>query len=133
MTLKVGYKTLLAEAEREIRTLTIDEARAMLADETVQFVDIRDIRELQREGRIPGAFHATRGMLEFWIDPESPYFKDVFGSGKTFVFYCQSGWRSALATQTVQRMGLDDVCHIGGGFRAWVEANAPIEPMPSRS
>lgn len=133
MTLKTGYKALLAAAEREIRTLSIDEARNLLDDEDVQFVDIRDIRELQREGRIPGAFHATRGMLEFWIDPESPYYKSVFGSGKTLVFYCQSGWRSALATQTVQRMGLDKVCHIGGGYRAWMEAGAPTEALPPRS
>ena len=133
MTLKTGYKALLAAAEREIRTLSIDEARNLLDDEDVQFVDIRDIRELQREGRIPGAFHATRGMLEFWIDPESPYYKSVFGSGKTLVFYCQSGWRSALATQTVQRMGLDKVCHIGGGYRAWLEAGAPTEALPPRS
>ena len=133
MTLKVGYKALLAEAEQAIRTLSVEEARNLLDDDSVQFVDIRDIRELQREGRIPGAFHASRGMLEFWIDPESPYYREVFGSGKTFVFYCQSGWRSALATQTVQRMGLENVCHIGGGYRAWSEAGAPTEPLPPRS
>jgi rhodanese-related sulfurtransferase len=133
MTLKVGYKALLAEAEQEIRTLSVEEARNLLDDDSVQFVDIRDIRELQREGRIPGAFHASRGMLEFWIDPESPYYREVFGSGKTFVFYCQSGWRSALATQTVQRMGLENVCHVGGGYRAWSEAGAPTEPLPPRS
>jgi rhodanese-related sulfurtransferase len=133
MALKIGYKALLQEAEREIRTLSVEEAKALLNDDSVQFVDIRDVRELQREGRIPGAFHATRGMLEFWVDPDSPYYKDVFGTGKTFVFYCQSGWRSALATQAVQRMGLENVCHIGGGYRAWCDAGAPTEPLPSRS
>ena len=133
MTLKLGYKALLEAAEKEIRTLSVDEAREMLERDDVQFVDIRDVRELQREGRIPGAFHATRGMLEFWIDPESPYYKDVFGLPKTFVFYCQSGWRSALATQTVQRMGLDNVCHVGGGYRAWKDAGAPTEALPPRS
>ena len=99
----------------------------------VQFVDLRDVRELQREGKIPGAFHAARGMLEFWVDPESPYYKDVFGEDKTFVFYCQSGWRSALATQAVQRMGMEKVCHIGGGYRAWKDAGYAIEELPARN
>jgi len=132
MPLKTGYKALLDAAEKEIRTLSVDEAKALHGRDDVQFVDIRDIRELQREGRIPSAFHATRGMLEFWIDPESPYYKDVFGQDKTFVFYCQSGWRSALATQTVQRMGLDNVCHIGGGYRAWKDAGGATEALPPR-
>ena len=127
MALELGYKALLEAAEKEIRTLTTEEARQMLDRDDVQFVDIRDVRELEREGRIPGAFHAPRGMLEFWIDPESPYFKEVFAADKTFVFYCQSGWRSALATQTVQRMGLPKVCHIGGGYRAWKDSGAPTE------
>ncbi len=133
MALKVGYKALLEAAEAEIETITPETASALLGDEDVQFVDIRDVRELQREGKIPGAFHAGRGMLEFWIDPESPYFKDVFGSGKRFVFYCQSGWRSALATQTVQRMGLENVCHIGGGFRAWSDAGYSVETVERKS
>ena len=133
MTLKVGYKALLAAAEAEIETISPAEAAGLLEDDTVQFVDIRDIRELQREGKIPGAFHAGRGMLEFWIDPESPYYKDVFGSGKRFVFYCQSGWRSALATQTVQHMGLPRVCHIGGGFRAWADAGHAVETVERKS
>ena len=98
----------------------------------VQFVDLRDIRELQREGTIPGAFHAARGMLEFWVDPESPYYKAIFGEDKTFVFYCQSGWRSALATQTVQRMGMEKVCHIQGGYRAWLDAGFDTAELPAR-
>jgi rhodanese-related sulfurtransferase len=129
MELKTGYKALLEAAEREIETLSPEEASALLEDDDVQFVDIRDVRELQREGKIPGAFHATRGMLEFWIDPDSPYYRDLFGSGKRFVFYCQSGWRSALATQTVQQMGLPRVCHIGGGYRAWLDAGHPSEAV----
>lgn len=127
MALQTGYKDLLEAAEREIETLSVDAARALHGRDDVQFVDLRDVRELEREGTIPGAFHATRGMLEFWIDPDSPYYKDVFEPGKTFVFFCQSGWRSALATQTVQRMGLEPVCHIQGGYRAWKEAGAPTE------
>ena len=99
----------------------------------MQFVDLRDVRELEREGMIPGAFHAPRGMLEFWVDPDSPYFKDVFGSGRTFVFYCQSAWRSALATRAVQEMGLEPVCHLEGGFQAWKEAGHPTAERPPHS
>jgi len=90
------------------------------------FVDIRDVRELEREGMIPGAFHAPRGMLEFWVDPESPYYKDIFGSGKTFILYCGSAWRSSLATATLQDMGLAPVCHLAGGFSAWKAAGYPL-------
>ena len=89
--------------------------------------ETRDVRELKREGFIPGAFHAPRGMLEFWIDPASPYYKDIFASGKKFIFYCNLGWRSALAAQIVQDMGLTPVCHIGGGFDAWQQAGGPVE------
>ncbi len=127
--MKVGYKQLIADAEKEIETVDVAEARTLLDAADVVFVDLRDPRELAREGKIPGAFHAPRGMLEFWVDPESPYHKDVFSSGKRLVFYCQSGWRSALATQTVQRMGLTNVCHIGGGFGAWKAADAPVETV----
>lgn len=133
MSIKKGYKALLEEAEAQIRTLTVDDARALQNRDDVQFVDLRDPRELQREGKIPGAFHAPRGMLEFWVDPESPYYKDVFAPGKTFVFYCQSGWRSALATRAVQDMGLPKVCHIAGGYRAWKDSGAPTESVPERS
>jgi rhodanese-related sulfurtransferase len=125
--MKIGYKALIEAAEKEIETIDTATARARLDDPNVVFVDLRDVRELAREGKIPGAFHAPRGMLEFWVDPESPYHKDVFSSGKRLIFYCQSGWRSALATQTVRRMGLSDVCHIGGGFSAWKSAGAPVE------
>ncbi len=123
--LKTTHKDLMAQANAAIETLTPEQALALHGDENVVFVDIRDVRELQREGKIPDAFNATRGMLEFWIDPTSPYYKDVFGSGKRFVFYCQSGWRSALATKTVQDMGLEPVCHIEGGYRAWKDAGHP--------
>lgn len=132
MKLKTGYQALLEAAVAEIETISPAEANELMGDENVQFVDIRDIRELQREGKVPGALSATRGMLEFWIDPDSPYYKEIFGSGARFVFYCQSGWRSALATQTVQQMGLPQVCHIDGGFRAWVDAGYPVETLPER-
>lgn len=125
--MKIGYEQLIEAAEREIETLSPEDALSLMDDASTQLVDLRDIRELGREGKIPGAFHAPRGMLEFWVDPDSPYFQPLFGEMKRFVFYCKSGWRSALATQTVQRMGLDNVCHIGGGFDAWREAGGPVE------
>jgi len=128
MTLKKGFKTLLQEAEAQIDTMSASEANETVYRADVVLVDIRDVRELEREGQIPGAIHAPRGMLEFWVDPESPYFKPVFGGGKKFVLYCQSGWRSTLATATLQNMGFDDVVHIEGGFDAWKEAGLPVEP-----
>lgn len=127
MPMKKGYKALCDEAMAEIVTLSVDEAAARLGREDTVFVDIRDIRELDREGRIPGAFHAPRGMLEFWVDPESPYHKEIFASGKNFVFFCAGGLRSALATKTVQDMGLENVAHIEGGFGAWRKAGKPVE------
>ena len=123
----IGYQQLVDEANAEIETVSVEDALTLLDDDGVTFVDIRDVRELKREGRIPGAVHAPRGMLEFWVDPDSPYHREVFASGKKFVFYCASAWRSALATQALQRMGLKPVVHIGGGFTAWREAGGPIE------
>jgi rhodanese-related sulfurtransferase len=131
--MKKGYKALLAEANATIEAVSAEEAAALAKRDDVQLVDIRDIRELQREGKVPGALHAPRGMLEFWVDPESPYHKDIFSSGKTFVFYCASGWRSALATKAVQEMGLEPVKHIEGGFSAWKEAGLPVEQVEKKS
>ncbi len=130
--LKVTHKDLLERALADIQTLNLDEAHQLLGDDDVVFVDLRDPRELEREGKIPNALHAPRGMIEFWIDPTSPYFKDIFASGKRFIFYCQSGWRSALTTKTVKDMGLDNVCHIGDGFRGWKDAGAPTEEVAPR-
>ena len=122
-----GVKELCAEAEEEIETLEVGEAIELLDDPEIQLVDIRDIRELWRDGAVPGAVHAPRGMLEFWVDPESPYHRELFASGKKFVFFCGGGMRSALAAQSVQRMGLKPVAHIAGGFGAWLEAGGPVE------
>ena len=122
-----GFRALVDAAEREIETLSIDEARPLHGQNDVVFVDLRDIRELEREGRMPGAFHCTRGMLEFWIDPDSPYYKPVFGEDKRFVFFCAGGWRSALAAQTAHRMGLKPVAHLKGGFGEWKKAGGPVE------
>jgi rhodanese-related sulfurtransferase len=122
-----GYKALIDAANAEIETLSVAEAMALHGDPQVVFVDIRDIRELGREGRMPGAVHAPRGMLEFWVDPDSPYHKPVFGEDKRFVFFCAAGWRSALATKTVQDMGLTRVAHIDGGFGAWKAQGGPVD------
>jgi len=127
LKLKKTVMEMVAEANQEIETISAKKAIAHKDDPNLVLVDLRDIRELNRDGRIPGAFHAPRGMLEFWVDPASPYYKEIFGSGKKFAFFCAGGMRSALAAQTVQRMGLEPVCHIGGGFRAWKEAGGPIE------
>jgi len=127
--MKRGYRQLIDEAEARIETLSIDAAFALHGGGDVTFVDLRDRRELERDGRIPGAFNCPRGMLEFWIDPESPYHKPVFAEPKTFVFYCASGWRSALATLAAQEMGLEPVCHLSGGFSAWKQAGKPTEAV----
>ncbi len=121
-----GVKELCAAAEAEIETVTAEQAIKLADDEAVQLVDLRDIRELWREGAVPGALHAPRGMLEFWVDPESPYFREDFASEKRFIFFCAAGMRSALATQSVQNMGLKPVAHIGGGFTAWKEAGGAV-------
>jgi len=126
MAMKKGYKDLLAEANSRIQTIPVAEAQALHGNPDVVFVDIRDPREITRDGMIPDAFPATRGMLEFWVDPDSPYHKPIFASGKRFVLYCASGWRSALAADTVQSMGLEPVCHLEGGFKAWKEAGLPV-------
>ena len=128
MAIRKGYKTLLAEANAEIETLPTEVAIALAGKPDVVFVDLRDPREIEREGRMPGAFACTRGMLEFWIDPESPYAKPVFAEDKFFVFFCAGGWRSALAAKTAQDMGLRKVAHIDGGFSAWKQAGGPAEP-----
>ena len=132
MALKKSVKEMVDEAEARIETLTVEEAIKRFRKKDHVFVDIRDVRELDHEGMVPDAFHAPRGMLEFWIDPESPYHKDIFASGQTFVLYCRSGHRSALATATLQDMGLAPVCHIEGGFTAWTEGGGPVADRPRK-
>ncbi|QDL98262.1 rhodanese-like domain-containing protein [Rhodopseudomonas palustris] len=126
-TITRGIKALLDDANAAIETLTPAEAIALQNDAGVLIVDLRDPRELEREGRIPGSFSCPRGMLEFWIDPESPYAKPQFQQDKKFVFYCAGGLRSALAAKTAQDMGLKPVAHIEGGFAAWRDAGGPVE------
>ena len=126
-TITRGYKKLLEEANAAIETIPTTDAFALVGREDVVLVDLRDPRELDREGKMPGAFHCPRGMLEFWIDPESPYHKPVFAQDKKFVFFCAGGWRSALAAKTAKDMGLTPVAHIEGGFGAWKKAGGPVE------
>ena len=132
MKLKLGYQELIAQAMAQIETLSLVQAHELLNDENTVFVDIRDVRELERDGMIPNAIHAPRGMLEFWVDPDSPYYKPVFGEGKRLVLYCASAWRSALATETLQKMGVPHICHIEGGFTAWKKAELPVAEKPTK-
>jgi rhodanese-related sulfurtransferase len=119
--------SMVEAAKRDLEEIPAVEAVKLAGRDDVVLVDVRDIRELQRDGKVPGAVHAPRGMLEFWIDPSSPYFKPVFGADKTFVFFCAGGLRSALAAKTAQDMGLKPVAHILGGFKAWKDAGGPVE------
>ena len=124
-----GYKALCEAAEREIETLPIEQAVKLAGRDDTVLVDIRDVRELEREGRVPGAFHCPRGMLEFWIDQTSSYHKPKFAEDKKFVFFCAGGLRSALAAQAAQHMGLKPVAHIRGGFGDWKTAGGPVEAV----
>ena len=132
MKLKIGYEALIAQAMASIETVPLDKAQELLANPNVLFVDIRDVRELEREGMIPNALHAPRGMLEFWVDPDSPYYKPIFGEGKNLILYCASAWRSALATETLQKMGVPKVSHLKGGFSAWKKAELPTVEKVSK-
>jgi rhodanese-related sulfurtransferase len=127
-----GFRALVDEAMAEVKTYSVAEAKAKLNDPKVQIVDIRDIRELT-PGTVVGSFHAPRGMLEFWVDPESPYHKPLFADeGKEFILFCGAGWRSALATKTLQDMGMRNVAHIDGGYAEWVKQGAPTETLEER-
>jgi rhodanese-related sulfurtransferase len=132
-TITVTVQSLVEAAEREIENLSTEQAIGLHGKDDVVLIDIRDIRELQRDGKVPGAFHCPRGMLEFWIDPQSPYHKPVFAQDKKYVFFCAGGLRSALAGQTAHRMGLKPVAHIRGGFGAWKEAGGPVEEPPAKA
>lgn len=127
-TITKGVKTLLAEANAMAAAMPVAQAKQKYQDSAYVFVDLRDIREVQRSGMIPGAFSCPRGMLEFWIDPESPYHKPVFNQDKTYVFYCASAWRSALSARTAMEMGLKPVLHLEGGFGEWLKQDGPAEP-----
>ncbi|MES2956283.1 MAG: rhodanese-like domain-containing protein [Pseudomonadota bacterium] len=132
MPITKGFRALVDEAMAEVKTYSVDEARARMNDPQVQIVDIRDVRELSA-GTVVGSFHAPRGMLEFWVDPASPYFKPMFADeGKEFILFCGAGWRSALAAKTLQDMGMRNVAHIDGGYAEWLKQGAPTETLEER-
>jgi len=132
LQIKKSADQMVSEATAAIETLSVAQAQTLHGRPDVTFIDLRDIREIWREGAIPGARQVPRGMLEFWLDPGSPYHKDYFASGNTFVFFCAAGWRSALATKTAQDMGLTPVAHIEGGFDEWKKSGAPVEAVEPR-
>ena len=123
--------SLVEAARAEIQEIAANDAIALKGDPGTVFVDLRDPRELERDGKIEGAFHCPRGMLEFWIDPASPYHKPIFAGDNRFVFYCASGWRSALSAKAAQDMGLKPVAHIAGGITAWKAAGGTVV-MPEK-
>ena len=129
MKVEKGYKQLVAEAEQQIRTIDSATLKARLdgLDETVVLVDLRDVREVRREGRIPGSLHIPRGMLEFWVDPDSPYYRSEFDAAQELILYCNKGWRSALSAQSLQNMGIENVAHLGGGMEQWQKDGGRIE------
>ncbi|MDE1892406.1 MAG: rhodanese-like domain-containing protein [Betaproteobacteria bacterium] len=124
--MKKGYLTLLEEANAVIESCDVDDVKAAQNNTETLIVDIRETAELLRDGMIPGAFHAPRGLIEFWVDPESPYHKTVFQEKTSFILYCASGWRSALTTKTLLDMGVQNVKHLKGGFGAWKKSGAPV-------
>jgi rhodanese-related sulfurtransferase len=133
MPITRGYRALVDAAMSEVRTYTVQQVRERMGQPGLQLVDIRDIRELQHEGTVPGSYHAPRGMLEFWVDPQSPYFKRLFADeSREFVLFCGAGWRSALAAKTLQDMGMTNVAHIDGGYTEWVQQGGPTETLEQR-
>ena len=131
MALKKGIKDLIAAAEKKSKGITAEAAKAKLDDPDTVFVALRDVRELERDGMIPGAFHAPRGMLEFWVDPDSPYYKPVFAPGKTLILYCAADWRGVLSAATLAEMGVENVLHLEGGLGQWKKAGLPVADKPA--
>jgi rhodanese-related sulfurtransferase len=132
MTITKGFRVLVDQAMAEVKTYTVAEVLAKSATENVQIVDIRDVREL-KAGTVTGSYHAPRCMLEFWVDPESPYHKKIWADeSKEFILFCGAGWRSALAAKTLQDMGMTNVAHIEGGYEAWVNAGGSTESLEER-
>ncbi len=124
-----GFNVLLAEANEAVEALSPQAVMKLRSDPQVLLVDLRDIREIERDGKVPGAYHMPRGMMEFWIDPDSPYFRSVFSKYPRWIFYCNKGWRSALSTHTAMKMGVKNIAHMSGGFTAWCEAEGETEQL----
>ncbi len=129
MKLTKGFRELVAEAESEINSLEAQavDAKLQSAVEGLLLIDLRDVREVKREGKIPGSLHIPRGMLEFWIDPDSPYYRREFDAAEEIILYCNKGWRSALAAQSLKRMGVENVSHMTGGMESWIQEIGRIE------
>lgn len=123
-----SVKQMVADANEHVEEISIADAQLLVGRDDVLFIDIRDIREVAKTGRVSGARHVPRGMLEMWIDPDTPYHRDFFAEEKKFIFYCAGAWRSALAAKTAQDMGLRPVAHLEGGINAWIDAGGPIDP-----
>ncbi len=130
--LKISAAALVAAARARIEEVNTADAISMLDNPNVVFVDLRDIRERQRSGFIPGSFHCPRGMAEFWVDPDSPYFKEIFGEDRQFIFHCASGWRSALTVATLNDMGFP-AAHLKDGFSSWAKADGPVDSADQTS
>lgn len=127
---KRGYAELVAVAERGLTAVTPVEAQQLLGEPGVLMIDLRDVREVKRDGKIAGSLHIPRGMLEFWIDPDSPYYRREFDQAESLLLYCNKGWRSALAAQSLRQMGVEAVSHLQGGLDAWQAAGLPLDGMP---
>lgn len=132
MKLKKGIRLLVEDAGKKTRGIRADDAQARMDNPETLFIDVRDVRELQRDGMIPGAFHAPRGMLEFWVDPDSPYYKPVFAEGRTFILYCTADWRATLAAATLDDMGVQNVYRLEGGLNGWKKEGRPWIPRPRK-
>ncbi|NMM14029.1 MAG: rhodanese-like domain-containing protein [Rhodoferax sp.] len=133
MPITKSCQQLVAEAMAQVTTYSVAEVQARMNDGHTQIVDIRDPRELERDGTVVGAYPAPRGMLEFWVDPGSPYHKPLFADeSKEFILFCGAGWRSALAAKALQDMGMTNVAHIDGGYAAWVKQGAPTETLDAQ-
>jgi len=133
LQIKRSVSSLVEEAEANVTTLTPAEVDSKILEAGVLLIDLRDIRELQRDGTIAGAMHIPRGMLEFWIDPESSYYRKEFDSAESLVLFCNKGARSALAAESLQRMGVEPIAHMAGGFERWQQDIGRVEALPKRS
>lgn len=130
---RLGVMDLIAQAEREIQATSVEETMAQADQADYLIVDVRDVRERQRDGFIPQSFHCPRGMLEFWIDPKSPYFKTEFEDKSRIVFHCAADWRAMLCTHIAQRMGNDNVAYMKGGLTQWKERGGEVAFPPPKS
>ena len=126
---KIDFETMVQQADEAVTTLTPEQVNDKLGQPGVLLVDIRDVRELEREGKVPGSKHIPRGMLEFWIHPQSPYFKAYFNDAEEVILHCNKGWRSALAAKAIKDLGVENISHMGGGFTQWVEKGLETEPF----